>query len=210
MKNRFPRFGAPIPLMDGFLHDNVHRHDVDNRLLAFLLMRALRRVMTWLLTVKTMNTQLTSVRSCRGYRYQFLFLLLLGTWWFGPCGTWPSAVVVGWPSSLLAYVLRPVVPLVISWVPSVGVKVVAIVVTTIILIPIVIIVVTVVVVAAIVVIAVVIVVVKVVVILPVAVIISISFAGTWSLAVSGSWSSSCWRLRSLWLDLSDGRGIAVE
>ena len=23
VKNRFPRFGAPIPLMDGFLHDNV-------------------------------------------------------------------------------------------------------------------------------------------------------------------------------------------
>ena len=23
VKNRFPRFGAPIPLMDGFLHDNA-------------------------------------------------------------------------------------------------------------------------------------------------------------------------------------------
>ena len=115
-------------------------------------MRALRRVMSWLLTIKTMNTQLTSVRPCQGYWHQLLFLLLLGTWWFGPCEAWPSTVVVGWTPSFLVYVLWPLDPLVISCVPLVGVIVVAIIVMTIIIIPIVIIVAMVVVISAIVII----------------------------------------------------------
>ena len=181
---------------------NVRHDNVDGWLLSFLLMWALRRVMTWLLTVKTMNTQLTSVRPCQGYWHQLLFLLLLGTWWFGPCGTWPSAVVVGWPSSLLAYVLRPVVPLVISWVPSVGVKFVAIIVTTIIIVPIVIVVAMVVVVSAIVitaaivifptiVIAAPIVVIAMIVVFPIAVVILVLVSGPWPVAVPLSWSAAC-------------------
>ena len=31
LKNRFPRFGAPIPLMDGFLHDNAQGQLVEAR-----------------------------------------------------------------------------------------------------------------------------------------------------------------------------------
>ena len=27
VKSRFPRLGAPIPLLDGFLHDNVRREE---------------------------------------------------------------------------------------------------------------------------------------------------------------------------------------
>ena len=117
---------------------------------------------------------------------------------------------------LLAYILQPVVPLCISWVPSVVVIVVAIIITMIIILPIVLIVVTVVVVVAIVVIAAVVVValvvfVAVVIVLPITVVISISFAGTGSLGVYRSWSNSSSRLlRSLWLNLSDSYGIAVE
>ena len=117
--------------------------------------------------------------------------------------------------------VAPSKPLVISWVPSVGVTVVAILITTINIPPIVIIVMTVVVVVAIVIVATivvtsaivvltVVVILAVVVFLLVAVVISISFVGTGPLIVSQSRFSSCWRLPSLWLNLSDGCGIAVE
>ena len=140
---------------------------------------------------------------------RFDILVAPGDVVFRPCGAWPSLVVLGWTASLLAYVMRPVVPLGISWVPSVGVIVVAIIVTTIIILPIVLIVAKVVVVAAIVIHATVVVVAPVVV-LPITVAISISFTGTGPLVVSRSWSSSCWLLRSLWPDLLDGCEIAVE
>ena len=82
---------------------NVHRDNLDGRLLSFLLMRALRRVVTWLLTVKTMDTRLTSVRrSC----------CLWGR--SGSARAGRSMIVVGGTPSFLAYVLWPVVPLVIS------------------------------------------------------------------------------------------------
>ena len=188
-------------------------------------MRALRRVMSRLLTfltVKAMDIGLAYVRACRCYQHQLMFLLLLGTWWFGPCGAWPSPVIVGWTPSLLVYVFRPVVPLGISWVPSIGIIVVAIIITTIIILPIVLIVATVVVVAAIVITSAVVVIatvvivtpvvfVAVVIVLPIVVVISVSVAGAGSLRISRSWSrSSSWRLRHLWFNLSDRCGIAVE
>ena len=137
-------------------------------------------------------------------------MLLLWPWRVSPCGARPSAVVVGWSPSVLAHVLWHVLPLVVSCEPSVGVVlVVAIIITTIVIIPIIVFVLAIVVTAAIVVIAPV-VLLTVVVVLPIAVVISIPLTGAWPLAVPGSWSSSCWWLCSLWLDLPDGRGVAVE
>ena len=149
-------------------------------------MRALRHVVAWLLTIKTMDARLTFVRACWGYRHKMLLLLFLGPWRVNPCGAWPFAIVVGWSPSFLAYVLQHVLFLVISCVPSVGViLVVAIIITTIIIVPIVIIVATIVVVSAIVITATVVIVVHVVV-LPIAVVIPIPFARTWPLTVPRS------------------------
>ena len=50
----------------------------------------------------------------------------------------------------------------------------------------------------------------VVVILPIMVVVPIPLTGSWPLAVPGSLFGGCLRLCSLRLDLSDGRGIAVE
>ena len=114
-------------------------------------MSALRRIVPWLLTIKTMDARLTFVRACWGYRHKMLLLLFLGPWRVNPCGAWPFAIVVGWSPSFLAYVLQHVLFLVISCVPSVGViLVVKIIITTIIVVPIVVIVAMVVVILAIV------------------------------------------------------------
>ena len=138
---------------------------------------------------------------------RFDILVAPGDVVFRPCGAWPSLVVLGWTASLLAYVMRPVVPLGISWVPSVGVIVVVIIVTTIMVLPIILIVAMVVVVAVIVVVAAIVipsaivilttvvviapvVVFAVVIVLPIAVVISISVVGTGSLGISRSWSRS--------------------
>ena len=48
------------------------------------------------------------------------------------------------------------------------------------------------------------------VVLTIAVVIPIPFAGMWPLVVPRGWFGGCWKLCSLRLDLSDGRGVAVE
>ena len=118
---------------------------------------------------------------------------------------------------LLAYILQSVVPLVVPRLSAV-----AIIVPTIVILPIVFLVTTVIVITAIVVAPTIIVpsaivviapvvFVAVVIVLPITVVISISFAGTGPLGVYRSWSNSSSRLlRSLWLNLSDSYGIAVE
>ena len=147
----------------------------------------------------------------------------------------PPTIVVGRTPLLQADILRSMVPLVVSRLSAV-----AIVVPTIVIFPIVILVTTEIVVMAVVVAATIVVpsaeivtsavvlsppvvvivtvvviapvvFVAVVVVIPIAVVISVYITGMGSLEISGSLSrGSSWRLRHLWLHLSDRSGIAVE
>ena len=102
----------------------------------------------------------------------------------------------------------PVLPLVISCVPSVGVALVVIV-------PIIVFVATIAIVLAIVVTAAIVivthvVVITIVVVLPIAVVVPIPVGGLWPIAVPRSWSGVCLGYGCLWFNLPNGRGISVE
>ena len=170
-------------------------------------MGALRRIVTRLLTIKTMDARLTSFRARWGDRYQLSLVLLLWAWWVDPYVAWPSTVVVGWSPSILAYILRPMLmlpglPLVVSCELSVGVgvvMVVAVIVTTIVFILIIVIVATVIIVPSIVVAAAIVippmivlitlivvvapvVFIMIVIIVPVAVVLPVPLAGSWPIS----------------------------
>ena len=153
-------------------------------------MGALRRIVTRLLTIKTMDARLTSFRARWGDRYQLSLVLLLWAWWVDPYVAWPSTVVVGWSPSILAYILRPMLmlpglPLVVSCELSVGVgvvMVVVVIVTMIVVVPIIVIMVTVIivqeiVVATAIVVVVPIVIIAIIVIFPIAVVVPIPITG---------------------------------
>ena len=103
-----------------------------------------------------MDARRTSFRAYWSSRHELSLVLLLWPWWVGPCVAWPSPVVVGWSPSILAHILRhvlllPVLPLVVSGEPSVGVvMVVAIIVKMVVIVPIIFIMATVFIVPAIV------------------------------------------------------------
>ena len=146
---------------------------------------------------------------------------------------WPLSVVVGWSSSILTHILRPVLllsvlPLVVSGEPPVGVVlVVTIIVSTVVIVLIVVIMATIIIVPAIVITATIVIpretvviasiivvapilVIAIVVVFRIVVVVPGSVSGPWPIGVPVGWYASCLGLSGLPLDLSDGRGISVE
>ena len=158
-------------------------------------MEALRRIVPWLLPIKTMDSRLTSFRACWSYQYQLSLVLLLWPWWLGPCVVWRSPVVVGWSPSILAHILRHV--LLLPVLPSVGVViVVAIIVKTVAIIPFIVSMATIIIVPAIVispgiVVTVPAVLIEVIVIFRIAVVVLVLVSGPWPVIVPVSWSVAC-------------------
>ena len=156
------------------------------------------------LAIETMHTRLTMfyVGWCDGH--QLWLVLLLRSWRIGPHIAWSAAVVatiiVGWSPSIVAHILRyvlllPVLPLVVSGEPSVGVvMVVAIIVKTVVIVPIIVIMATVIIVPAIVittaitisptiVFAAPIVVIAIIVVFPITVVVLVLVSGPWPVVV---------------------------